>query len=159
MFNTVSGAYVLAVGWLLSYGYHLWEESLPVNLPCRLGIHGCAPHARCQLEWHGLALPTCDAVEARLLPRGHPPVAKGAGLCAAALESTAAWPRWVARALGAAAFALAAAAFVLLRRRAPSVYTPTPPANLDAWLAEHTRTPTGNRPGTRDPGKGLQSYG
>lgn len=135
-------AYVLAVGWLVSYGYHLWEKSLPVDLPCRLGIHGCAPHALCQLEWHGLAMPTCEAVEARLLPRGHPPVPTGAGLCSAALESTTTWLRWVARALAVAfVLAAAAAAFVLLRRRAPREFTPIPPTDLDAWIAEYVRTP------------------
>ena len=153
-------AYVLAVGWLVSYGYHLWEKSLPVDLPCRLGIHGCAPHALCQLEWHGLAMPTCEAVEARLLPRGHPPVPTGAGLCSAALESTTTWLRWVACALAVAfVLAAAAAAFVLLRRRAPREFTRIPPTGLDAWIAEHVRTPTGKRPGARDPGKGVHSNG
>jgi hypothetical protein len=39
-------AYTLALAWLISYACFLWVESLPTQLPCAWGIHGCAPHSQ-----------------------------------------------------------------------------------------------------------------
>ena len=84
-------AYALALAWLISYACFLWVGSLPTELPCAWGIHGCAPHALCQAEWPPslFGRPTCEQLPPRTLPRNHPPVPAGAGvgLCAAALAS------------------------------------------------------------------------
>ena len=81
--------YVLALAWLISYASFLWVESLPTELPCAWGIHGCAPHALCQAGWPPslFSLPSCEQLPPRTLPRNHPPVPAGAGLCSAALAS------------------------------------------------------------------------
>ena len=92
--------YVLALAWLISYASFLWVESLPAELPCAWGIHGCAPHALCQAGWPPslFSLPSCEQLPPRTLPRNHPPVPAGAGLCSAALASLGAarcrkpWP-------------------------------------------------------------------
>ena len=85
-------AYTLALAWLISYACFLWVESVPTQLPCAWGIHGCAPHTLCEAEWPPslFSRPTCEQLAPRTLPRNHPPVPAGAGaggLCAAALAS------------------------------------------------------------------------
>ena len=85
-------AYTLALAWLISYACFLWVESVPTQLPCAWGIHGCAPHTLCEAEWPPslFSRPNCEQLAPRTLPRNHPPVPGGAGaggLCAAALAS------------------------------------------------------------------------
>ena len=87
-------AYTLALAWLISYACFLWVESLPTQLPCAWGIHGCAPHSLCEAQWPPslFSRPSCEQLVPRMLPRNHPPLPGGAGLCAAALASMGTLP-------------------------------------------------------------------
>ena len=142
-------ANTLALCWFISYTCFLWVESVPTKLPCAWGIHGCAPHSLCKVErpLSFFSLPSCSQIALRKLPQNHPPVPGGAGgLCAAALESmsTARWQLWLPWTV--AAMALCVGCCCATRRSGRSaLYEPPHPPNIDAWLAEHARSPTGER--------------
>ena len=141
-------AYALALAWLVSYTCFLWVESVPTELPCAWGAHGCAPHRLCEAGWPSfVSLPSCELLAPRALPRNHPPVPGGTdGLCAAALESigTARWQLWLSWTAAAAALCVGCRS-AARRSRRHEPYEPLRPPNLDAWLVEHARAPTGER--------------
>ena len=97
------------------------------------------------MQWHDtLSLPTCERIG---LPKNHPPVKPGTGdACAAALEMAkkSGWgaSRWLLAAEVSVGLGVCVYLGVQRLRRWLEPSEMLEGVDLDAWVQEHTRTPT-----------------